>query len=133
MAQSNGLNPSFAGPVKASNFLTPYGLTLTKTIVSSGVTRIPVFATTVDGSNGFGGTFVGLRITPKDTQVGTVSLRKDEGGTVTTVTIAKSLQGSMNGSAINIPFTLNGCATVETSHDLVNGNIEILFTVAEIV
>lgn len=134
MAQPNGLNPKFEGPVKASNFLTPYGLTLSKVITSlNGTVRLPLFATTVDGSNGFGGTFNGVRTIGKGTTAGTITIRSDEGGTVKSITVpVLSTQGSVNGSACVVAFTLNGCSTIESNTAAILANVEIMFTVAEI-
>lgn len=124
------------GPVKAPGFIMPIvnNLALT-TVISSltGTQRLPIFAATIDGSNGFGGTFVGVRVTPRGATGGTVTVKSNENGTVTSIALSVgAVAGSMNGSASNAAFTLNGSATVEASAAAVDAIVEIMFTVAEV-
>jgi hypothetical protein len=124
------------GPSKAPGFIMPIlnNLALT-TVISSltGTVRIPLFASTVDGSNGFSGTFVGVKTVARAATPGTITVKNNENGTVTSITLpVHGIQGSMNGSASNVAFTLNGCSTVEASAAGVDATVEILFTVAEV-
>jgi len=138
MAIANGVNPDIPGPIKAQGFVVPYTplrTVMTQAIHTSGVTRLAVFnasLTNPDAPNPFWGTFVGMKIIAKDTAAGTVTLKNNVGGTETTLaTVAKGLQGCMNGCAFINPvgFVKDGTATVQTSGDTVNALVEILFTV----
>jgi hypothetical protein len=111
MSSPNGLNPSFAGIVKALTFKDDVGSARTVFVKTNGATHVTVFGTT----NLVNGTIVGVKVTAIGGTAANIILATNNGGVL--ATIAKgATAGAVTGSGIAFSaFTYDGTCEVYSS------------------
>lgn len=140
MSQPNGLNPSFAGNVKALSFSTPIGTsgtfggnTMSKVVGTNATTPIDIFGSTI----GFTGTLLAAKLLAGDDANGTIDIKGTDG---TICRIIKGSAGLTKGCYIRISgvagtaFIASGTMQASVNNNL-NGTgdclVELIFVSKE--
>lgn len=120
------LNPLIVGSPTADGYKTRGGAMMTKAVATNGTTEVNIFGAT----NGFEGSVVNVKVTPKDATAGSVRVYSGNAtGRVLLAEVVKASAYAMSGSAVTVSgaFTANGTLTaVSTSSG--ESEVEVTFT-----